>query len=99
MAARKRRTGGADIRNVVVVSDLHAGCQMGLCPPTGCKLDGAGRYEPSEFQCKVWKWWIEFWESWVPQVTHGEKFAVVVNGDILDGVNHRSTSQFSHNLK
>jgi len=41
----------------------------------------------------------EFWDSWVPCVTHGEPFAVVVNGDVIEGVHHRATSQISHNLE
>ena len=27
------------VQNVVVISDLHCGCQVGLCPPDGVRLD------------------------------------------------------------
>lgn len=84
--------------NIVVVSDLHCGCKMGLCPPGGVVLDGGGEYMPSKLQRQVWNMWTEFWEEWVPTVTHGEPYTVVVNGDALDGVHHRATTQISHNL-
>jgi hypothetical protein len=34
----------------------------------------------------------------VPEVTHGEPFAVCCNGDCLDGVHHNSVTQWTHNL-
>jgi hypothetical protein len=86
------------IANLVVVSDLHVGCQLGLCHPDGARLDGGGVYHPSILQRKVWDWWEEFWQSFVPSATKGEPYAVVINGDILDGVHHNSTTQWSHNL-
>ena len=86
------------VRNVVVVSDTHCGCQMGLCPPDGAKMDGGGRYSPSRLQLKMWGWWEEFWGDFVPHATSGEPFVVVHNGDVIDGVHHGSTTQFSHNL-
>lgn len=86
------------IRNVIVVSDLHCGCQFGLCPENGITLDGGGHYEPSSNQKIVWKWWNSFWSEWVPEVTKGEPYAVVVNGDTTDGRHHKSTTQVSQNL-
>lgn len=88
----------AAINNLVVVSDLHVGCQMGLCPPSGARLDDGGHYKPSPLQRKVWSWWEQFWGEFVPSATKGEPYAVVINGDILDGVHHNSTTQWSHNL-
>ena len=87
-----------NIKNLVVVSDLHCGCRLGLCPPVEIPLDDGGYYKASELQNKVWQWWVEFWEEWVPLVTKGEPFAVVINGDSIDGVHHNSVTQISHNL-
>jgi len=101
-SARRRRAsphpdpGG--IRNLVVVSDLHVGCRLGLCHPEGAALDDGGRYEPSRLQRVVWAWWEEFWTRWVPEVTHGEPYAVVINGDAIEGVHHRATTPWSHHL-
>ena len=86
------------INNLVIISDLHAGCQFGLCPPDGIDLDGGGNYNPSVLQKKVWGIWTEFWEDWIPTVTHGEPYALVINGDTTDGVHHKAVTQISHNL-
>jgi hypothetical protein len=72
---------------------------MALCPPEGAHLDDGGLYMPSLIQLKIWSWWREFWDEWVPLVCRGEKFDVVINGDSIDGVHHNSTTQISHNLE
>ena len=54
---------------------------------------------PSAFQLKMWDWWREFWDEWVPQATHGEPYDVVHNGDAIDGSHHGSTTQISHNIE
>lgn len=83
---------------MVVISDTHVGCRLGLMHPDGAKLDSGGPVEPSLLQRRVWSMWEEFWGEWVPRVTHGEPYAVVHNGDAIDGVHHNSTTQWSHNL-
>lgn len=86
------------IRNLVVISDTHCGCKLALCPPDGAPLDDGGRYMPSPFQKKMWVWWREFWDIWIPEVTRGEPFDLVHNGDAIDGVHHGSTTQISQNI-
>jgi len=83
---------------VIVISDIHAGCRMGLCPPAGITVDDGGLYTPSKMQLVMWAWWRSFWDEWVPSVCRDEPYAVVFNGDSLDGVHHGSTTQISHNL-
>jgi hypothetical protein len=85
------------IRNLAVVSDLHCGSQLGLCPPVA-HLDGGGTYRASRAQRRVYAVWLDYWRKWLPEVTHGEPFAVEVNGDCLDGRHHGSTDQISQNL-
>lgn len=85
--------------NIIVVSDTHCGCRLGLCPPEGVPLDDGGTYQPSRLQRKVWSIWEAFWGEWVPRVTKKEPWDLVMNGDALDGVHHNSTTQISHNLK
>jgi len=92
----RKKTG---INNLIVISDLHCGCRMGLCPPQGMKLDDGGRVTPSKLQRTVWRWWEEFWNEWVPDVTRGEPYAVVLNGDAVDGAHHNSTTQMSQNIE
>lgn len=87
------------IRNLIVVSDTHAGCKVALCPPDPMPLDGGGTYQISSLQQKMWHFWQVFWGEWVPEVTRGEPFDLVHNGDAVDGVHHNSTTQISHNLE
>lgn len=85
------------IKNLIVVSDTHCGCRLALCNET-TPLDDGGSYSPSVFQQKLWDYWQEFWGEWVPEFTRGEPFAVVHNGDAIDGVHHNSTTQISQNI-
>lgn len=87
-----------DITAAIIVSDLHCGCQLGLCPPEGAKTDEGGLYMPNEFQQKVWVWWREFWDEWVPMATRKKPYCVILNGDAIDGRHHGTTSQWSQNL-
>ena len=87
-----------EVNNIVAISDIHCGCQLGLCPPEGVKLDEGGTYKPSAFQRKVWKMWRIFWDKFVPDAVRGEPFAVVMCGDSIDGTHHNSTHQITHNL-
>lgn len=86
-------------RNLVVISDTHSGCRLALCPIGGVPLDDGGEYHPSRLQKKLWKWWREFWDDWVPAVTRGEPWDLVHNGDAVEGCHHGSVTQISHNLR
>lgn len=85
------------MRNIIVVSDLHCGCQYGLLTRP-VKVDGGGEFSPSPLQLEVAKCWREFWMDWVPSVTKGEPYIIVDNGDTIDGSHHNSTTQITHNL-
>lgn len=85
------------IKNIVVTSDQHIGCQLGLCPPE-VTLDGQGIYQHSKLQKIVWKKWLYFWNEFVPHVTKGEDFIWVNNGDAIDGIHHNAVSQITHNI-
>lgn len=87
------------VKNVVVISDTHFGCQFGLCPACGTSLDGGGHYNPSRLQRVVWSWWREFWDKWIPSQIGNEPFDLVHNGDVIDGVHHNSTTQISHSMQ
>ncbi len=71
--------------------------RQGLCPPEPQPLDDGGTYKASKLQRRVWRWWREFWDEWVPRVTHGQPFSVVCNGDALDGAHHNVTTTISNN--
>jgi hypothetical protein len=86
------------IRNIIVVSDTHFGCQLGLCP-LKVPLDSGGYYHSSELQKKTYQMWRNFVNEWIPMVTKGEDYCFIVNGDVVDGKHHGSTTQISQNLK
>lgn len=92
------KTEASGCRNIIVVSDTHGGCRLGLCRPGGVKLDGGGKYHVSGVQAKLWGHWTEFCDRWVPMVTKREPFILVHNGDALEGNHHGATTQISHNL-
>lgn len=86
------------IKNAIVISDIHCGCQYGLFnPKSKIKLDGGGIYEPSNNQKKMWEHWEEFWNVWVPQVTRKDPYIIIFNGDAIDGNHHGSNTQITSN--
>lgn len=87
-----------DINNIVVVSDIHGGCKLAVCPPDGIALDDGGKYIPSPFQLKLYAMWREFWDEWVPFAVRKERYCIVVNGDAVEGVHHHATTPISHNI-
>lgn len=97
MAAK--RTGRSEVRSLVVFSDTHCGCRLAVCGPDPIPLDDGGHYIPSEFQRKLYALWREFFDVWVPEVTRGEPYDLLHNGDVIDGSHHGSTSQISQNIK
>lgn len=76
-----------------VVSDLHAGSTIGLCPADGVHLDDGGSYMPSKEQLWLWEHWLAGW-GFVQDIVKREDadFGLVVNGDATDG-NHHGTVQ------
>lgn len=85
------------LNNLIIVSDLHAGCRAGLCPKE-IKLDEGGIYKRSLFQDFLGDTWDEFWNVWVPTVCRKEKFGILINGDAVDGSHHGSKTQISQNF-
>lgn len=87
------------LKNLIIIADSHCGCRLGLYDPEHpLVLDDGGTYEASDLQKKLWKMWKEFWDKWVLEVTEGEPYGVVLNGDSMDGVHHGTVTQISHNL-
>jgi hypothetical protein len=91
------KTARAAKRNHVVVSDMHIGSTLGLCHPAGYALDDGGTYKPSDAQDTMWGWWEMFWHEWVPRVTNGEPWTLVINGDAKDGDHHETPNIISRN--
>lgn len=82
---------------VAVVSDLHAGSTVALCPPE-IALDDGGKYVASKAQVWLWDRWLDFWRQ-VEETRAREKATlhVVLNGDLTDGDHHGTTQILSGN--
>lgn len=80
-------------RLVFVVSDLHCGSTVGLLPPGFVTLEGQ-----AVAQNPVQKWLWTCWEDLTAHflaVAGGDPFALVLNGDLIDGNHHRTTQIIS----
>lgn len=97
--ARASKTELKYIKNLVVLSDLHCGCRMGLypCDDTRVIFDEGMGYIPSPFQREIWCVWNTFHDEFVPEATRDEDYYLVINGDGLDGEHHKNKTHISNN--
>lgn len=64
----------------IETSDQHINSRLGLCAPV-VKYDGGGKYEHSERQSIIWKYWLDF----CSRITRSNNEKVfVLDGDIFD---------------
>lgn len=77
---------------IAVISDVHAGSSVALCPER-IALDDGGEYVASTAQRWLWQNWLAFWRR-VESERRAQQAAlyVVVNGDLTEG-NHHGTTQ------
>lgn len=81
---------------IVVLSDMHAGCRLAVCPPV-VGLDGGGSYQASVVQKKLYAWFEDFFK-WARSVAGSRPIILVNNGDSMEGVHHGTNSTISNNL-
>ena len=72
--------------SIVVVSDLHVGSKLALCPPGPINLKDGAKYTPTRTQGQLWEWWQDFADG----IPKDKPWWLVVNGDAVDGVHIRS---------
>lgn len=87
----------AKIKSVVVISDQHIASGTGLFTMKSWQNDTGQSVLPSPLQRAIAAYWDEFWGEFIPKATHGEPFAVVNNGDCLEGVHHGAVDMITHN--
>ena len=80
---------------VTVVSDLHCGSTLGLCPPVVPLPDG-GSYRASRVQEWLWQCWLAFWDE-ARERGRRRRRVMVVNGDIVEGIHHRTAEIIAPN--
>lgn len=78
-----------DTRYLVVISDLHAGSSVALCPERHITDDGQ-TVLPSDAQRAIRAQWAVFWRDFVPHCVGKEPYSVLVNGDVTEGEHHRT---------
>lgn len=84
------------IKNIVVIGDTHCGSTAAIMPEN-FKLGDGQPVGHSTIQRWLWEQWIEFWK-FVDRVTDGKPYALVHNGDQIDGRHHKCTQLVSSNL-
>jgi hypothetical protein len=78
---------------VAIAGDLHINSTVGLCPPT-VALDDGGTFHASKAQRWIWRCWLDYWE----RVGKSDSpIYVVLNGDLVEGLHHRTTQLVTHN--
>ena len=82
---------------LIVISDLHCGSRHGLLPRGMFDQDKA----PISLTTKQ-EWlidrWHEFTREWIPNITRGSPFSVLLNGDAVEGVHHGGAELVSHHV-
>lgn len=84
---------GAEV--VVVIGDLHAGSSVALCTPEHPTVDD-GMWKANPVQLWMYERWVEATTQWLPRVIDGRPFAVVVNGDCIEGLHHGTKQVISN---
>lgn len=85
------------IRHILAISDLHCGSTVGLCPPD-FKMVKGGTYGLNRSQQWLWVKWTKLIADAIASF-HGKPFALVVNGDLIDGNHHGTQEIWSVNLQ
>lgn len=92
------RKGDKSIRLVVVVSDIHAGSLTGLLPP-GFVTTLEQPVPQNAVQRWLWECWSEATGPWLAKLAGSDPFALVVNGDIIEGCHHHTKEIISSETK
>lgn len=73
---------------VLVISDLHVGSTVGLWPKGFVSNEG-NPIGQNKFQEWLWECWEDML-VWAQKTIGKDQFDVVVNGDLVDGIHHRT---------
>lgn len=81
---------------VLVVSDLHVGSTVGLWPEEFVSTEG-NHIGQNSFQKWLWKCWLDM-NQWASKILDGQEYDVVINGDIVDGIHHKTLQVMTPDL-
>jgi hypothetical protein len=96
MSARPRPRPSRGVELVVVISDIHAGSTVALMPPR-FELSDGNVIEANAVQRWFWKCWSHA-QGWLSEIVDGSPFALVLNGDLVEGDHHRTDQIISKRL-
>jgi hypothetical protein len=82
------------IRLIFVLSDLHCGSTLGLLPPGLTTMEDAQPMMQNEWQKWLWACWGRAMK-WQAKIAAGSPYALILNGDLTEGIHHRSTQVVS----
>ena len=74
------------IRAIAVFSDLHAGSTVALMPPGFRTIEGT-TMDHTPIQAWLWSCWLDG-QAWLDSVMGADPYALVLNGDLTEGVHH-----------
>jgi len=78
---------------IVLLSDLHIGSVVGLWPENFVCNEGFPIGQ-NPFQKWLWKCWNDC-QEWIGKTVDGQPYELVVNGDLVEGIHHRTTQVMS----
>lgn len=81
---------------ILVVSDLHVGSTVGLWPENFISTEG-NPIGQNSFQEWLWECWLDM-NEWVKKITNDNSYDIVVNGDIVDGIHHKTLQVMTPDL-
>jgi len=83
----------AKTKIVMMLSDLHIGSTVGLWPEGFVSNEGYPIGQ-NKFQQWLWKCWQDM-NKWSTTVINGQPFELVINGDLVEGIHHRTLQVMS----
>jgi hypothetical protein len=88
--AKRTPPQGQSPRILVALSDLHCGSDVGLLPPKVTLEDGREiGHGTNPWQKWLWSAWTEAMR-WVGEVAGKDGYDLLLNGDMIEGIHHRS---------
>ena len=84
-------------RAVVIVSDTHVGSTRAVCTPDFQHFEG-NVVRQNDLQKWIYECWHHCWHEFVPSYFGKDKYVLVVNGDVVDGIHHKTKETMSNEV-
>lgn len=94
--AKPKKASATPVMKVVNLSDLHIGSSVGLWPTDFTSEEGFPIGQ-TEFQKWLWECWSQVPDFIREHIKPGEPWAIVFNGDLVEGIHHKNIQIMSAN--